>query len=124
VDGRELRRRVRRANGNPFVRSIVFRDVRVHPRDQSWWASRERRSARLHLTESDLATWGYLQELQPAAARRLTRLLAELLQVNRVELAALEQPGRTERARRRLAGWRRHWQALLTRPRARRPEPA
>src|SRR5436309_2574700 len=81
VDVAELRRRIRTANGNPYVRGLDFPRVEVAPRDHSWWAGRERRSARLGLSPLDLDTVEYLRELGPLAFRRFLRLLSELLDV-------------------------------------------
>jgi hypothetical protein len=89
VDGDELRRRVRRATGNPFIRGLELQRVEVYPGDQTWWSGREHRYAHVYLSEMDLQSLRYVQEMNPTAYRRLMRLLSELLEVPRVELLAL-----------------------------------
>ena len=112
VDGDELRRRVRRATGNPFIRSLELQRVEVYPGDQTWWSGREHRFAYLYLSEMDLQSLRYVQDMNPTAYRRLMRLLSELLDVPRVEFLALgarPQPSNGLRPTPRLPGlaaWR------------------
>jgi hypothetical protein len=89
VDGNELRKRVRRATGNPFIRSLELQRVEVYPVDQTWWSGREHRYAYVYFSEMDLQSLRYVQEMNPTAYRRLIRLLGELLEVPRVELLGL-----------------------------------
>jgi hypothetical protein len=112
VDGDELRRRVSRATGNPFIRSLELQRVEVYPGDQTWWSGREHRYAHVYLSEMDLQSVRYVQEMNPTAYRRLMRLLSELLEVPRVEFLALgathpQANGlRTTPRRPGLAAWR------------------
>ena len=89
VDTRELARRVRRSTGNPYVLGIRFRRIEVQPQDATWWAGRERRFARLYLSEMDRRALEFVREISPTQHRRLLRLLAELLDVERLEFLPL-----------------------------------
>jgi hypothetical protein len=88
IDTVELRRRVRRASGNPFVRAVRFRHAELHPRDLSWWAGGPERRAELHLGETDFEALEYVRRMSPEQHRRLLRLLADLLGVAHVRLLA------------------------------------
>jgi hypothetical protein len=89
VDTGALRERVRQATGNPFIRGIHFRQVEVYPQDETWWAGRDHRFARVYLSEMDRESLDYVQKMHPVAYRRLNRLLSELLSVPRLEILPL-----------------------------------
>jgi hypothetical protein len=89
VDGEELRRRVRRATGNPFIRGLELQRVEVFPKDETWWSGHEYRFAYAYLSEMDFQSLRYVQEMNPTAYRRLLRLLTEMLEVPRVEFHPL-----------------------------------
>ncbi|GEM_PF-6735837 len=94
VDTWELRRRVRRASGNPFLRGMRYQRVELFPQDQRWWAGRQRRRAWIYLDELDFDGTCYVQQLNPLAYQRFVQLLRDLLDVEQIEIQPLSQASR------------------------------